>query len=186
MERRSPSCCRSQRPPLGAAPFEEFYRAYVDRVYRALVVTLSDPQLAREATDEAMARAWAHWRQVCSLGNPAGWVYRVGLNWATSWLRKVRREQALSEDGPHPPVHPPDPGATAAQEALTRLAVPQRAVVVCRILLDLSIAETATLLGVAEGTVKSRLARALATMRDMLREPSTQLSATSSTEPEQS
>jgi RNA polymerase sigma factor (sigma-70 family) len=149
-------------------PFEAFYRAHVDRVYRALAVTLGDPHLAREATDEAMARSYAHWRRVRTLENPGGWAYRVGLNWATSWWRKVRRE--LPQRPGDASVPPPDPEATAAQEALSRLAFPQRAVVVCRVLLDMSTAETAAVLGVAEGTVKSRLARALAALRATLEE----------------
>lgn len=159
--------------PVAAEPFEAFYRAQLDRVYRALAVTLGDPQLAREAADEAMARAYAHWRRVRGLDNPGGWVYRVGLNWATSWRRKLRRERALPDEPGAPVAAPaPDPAAgTAARQALARLPLPQRAVVVCRVLLDLSTAETAALLRVAEGTVKSRLARALAALRDTLTEP---------------
>jgi RNA polymerase sigma-70 factor (ECF subfamily) len=154
--------------------FEEFYRAHVDRVYRALAVTLGDPQLAREATDEAMARSYAHWSRLRKLDNPGGWAYRVGLNWATSWWRKLRRERALpaaDRDG-MPPVAPPDPAATAAQQALAELALPMRAVVVCRVLLDMSTVATAAALGIPEGTVKSRLARALAALRATLNEPS--------------
>jgi DNA-directed RNA polymerase specialized sigma24 family protein len=77
-------------PP--ADSFESFYAASVDRVYRALAVTLGDAHLAREATDEAMARAFVRWGQVAGCDNSGGWVFRVGLNWATSWRRKVRRE----------------------------------------------------------------------------------------------
>lgn len=150
--------------------FEAFYRAHLDRVYRALAVTLGDPQLAREAADEAMARAYAHWRRVRGLDNPGGWVYRVGLNWATSWRRKIRRERALPEEDRAGDGAPDPVAGTAAQQALARLPLPQRAVVVCRVLLDLSTAETAALLRVAEGTVKSRLARALAALRTTLTE----------------
>jgi RNA polymerase sigma-70 factor (ECF subfamily) len=162
------------REPAGAGgaaePFEAFYRAHVDRVYRALAVTLGDSQLAREAADEAMARAYAHWRRVRGLDNPGGWAYRVGLNWATSWWRKLRRERALPGGRRDAVVPPPDLEATAAREALARLALPSRAVVVCRVLLDMSTAETAVVLGVPEGTVKSRLARALAALRTALTE----------------
>jgi RNA polymerase sigma factor (sigma-70 family) len=153
-------------------PFEAFYRAHVDRVYRALAVTLGDPQLAREATDEAMTRSYAHWSRLRKLDNPGGWAYRVGLNWATSWWRKRRREWNLPVTG-HRSVAPPDPAATAAQQALAELALPMRTVVVCRILLDMSTVETASLLGVPEGTVKSRLARGLAALRAALAEPLT-------------
>ncbi|MFF5234640.1 hypothetical protein [Dactylosporangium sp. NPDC000521] len=41
--------------------FESFYRFEADRLHRALAVTLGDPQLAREAADEAMARIYANW-----------------------------------------------------------------------------------------------------------------------------
>lgn len=146
--------------------FEEFYRAELDRVYRALALTLRDPQLAREATDEAMTRAYAHWHRVRGLDNPGGWVYRVGLNWATSWWRRRHRERGLP---PSPAATaPPDPAATAVQAALAALPLPQRTVVVCRVLLDLSTADTAAVLGLAEGTVKSRLARGLAALRAAL------------------
>jgi RNA polymerase sigma-70 factor (ECF subfamily) len=149
--------------------FEAFYRANVDRVYRALAVTLRRDDLAHEAVDEAMARAYARWSVVRHLDNPAGWVFRVGLNWATSWWRKVRRERPPADDSSHPPSHHPPPDtALVARDALALLPTPQRAVVTCRILLDLTTAETAVALGLSEGTVKSRLSRGLASLRSTL------------------
>ncbi|MFF5083665.1 RNA polymerase sigma factor [Actinoplanes sp. NPDC000266] len=147
--------------------FEAFYRANVDRVYRALAVTLRRDDLAHEAVDEAMARAYARWPVVGELESPAGWVFRVGFNWATSWRRKLRRERPPVEDDAHPHHGPPD-GAIVARDALAMLPAPQRAVLTCRILLDLSTAETAAALGLTEGTVKSRLSRGLATLRSAL------------------
>lgn len=130
-----------------------------------MTLSLGDPDLAREATDEAMARAFARWGTVAVLDNPGGWVFRVGFNWACSWWRKLRRERPVPDRLPDV-VAPPDPVAMHALRVLGRLPRPQRAVVVCRVLLGLSTAETATALGVAEGTVKSRLARGLAALRD--------------------
>jgi DNA-directed RNA polymerase specialized sigma24 family protein len=151
-------------------PFEAFYRGNVDRIHRALCLTLGDANLGREATDEAMARAYARWPRVGVLDNPAAWVYRVGLNWAVSWWRKVRRERPTLADAPHPGVPPPDPAGLAARAALDRLPLTQRSVVVCRVLLELSTTETAAVLTISEGTVKSRLARALAALRTALTE----------------
>jgi RNA polymerase sigma-70 factor (ECF subfamily) len=139
--------------------FVPFYRGTRDRTVRALALTLGDVSLAAEAVDEAMARAYQRWAKVSTYDEPAGWVYRVALNWATSVLR--RRSRA-----PRPPVDraPTDVGPVsepAVAAALASLAVNHRAVVVCRFYLGLSEAETAATLGIRPGTVKSRLHRAL-------------------------
>ncbi|MBV1848805.1 RNA polymerase sigma factor [Catellatospora tritici] len=146
-----------------AAEFEEFYAGQRERVFRALAVTLRDPTLAAEATDEAMARGYARWAQLRTHANPGGWLYRVGLNWATSWWRKVRRERPLPES--EPAADSADPTALAL---LDTLPLAQRSVVVCRVLLQLSTAETAAALSLSEGTVKSRLSRALSHLRAAL------------------
>ncbi|RKN44217.1 RNA polymerase sigma factor [Micromonospora endolithica] len=150
--------------------FDDFYRDHVDRVHRALALAVGDATLAREAVDEAMARAYARWDRVRGLDNPAGWVFRVGLNWATSWWRKVRRERSPVRDTAHPTTAGPDPDGLAARAALARLPEGQRAVIVCRVLLDLTTAETAATLGLTEGTVKSRLSRGLTGLRVALSE----------------
>jgi RNA polymerase sigma-70 factor (ECF subfamily) len=156
----------SHDPPVDT--FEAFYAASVDRVYRALAVALGDVQLAREATDEAMARAFMRWQQVSGCDNPGGWVFRVGLNWATSWRRKLRRERVLPEAERGMPAGAAFEPGTDAVAALARLPVPARTVVVCRVLFDLSTAETAAVLRIAEGTVRSRLSRAMAVLRTEL------------------
>nr|WP_239162591.1 sigma-70 family RNA polymerase sigma factor [Actinoplanes rishiriensis] len=150
--------------------FEAFYRAHVDRVYRALAVTLRRDDLARDAVAEAMARAYARWHVVGGLDNPAGWVFRVGLNWATSWWRKARRERPPAEESHHPHTPATSAGELAARDALALLPTAQRAVITCRVLLDLTTAETAAALGLSEGTVKSRLSRGLAALRTALSE----------------
>ncbi|MGW4291723.1 RNA polymerase sigma factor [Micromonospora chersina] len=151
-------------------PFEQFYRDHVDRIHRALALAVGDPAVAREATDEAMARAYARWDRVRRLDNPGGWVFRVGLNWATSWWRKVRRERPPAEDRHPAAAAAPDPAGLAARSALELLPLSRRTVIVCRVLLDLSTAETAAVLDLTEGTVRSRLSRGLAELRAALAE----------------
>lgn len=156
------------RRPTSAGSFEDFYRGQVDTVYRALALTLNNAGLAREATDEAMLRAYTRWSLIRTYDNPGGWVYRVGLHWATSRWRRTRREQPLTEiTGTSAP---PDPAGVAARTALAGLSLDYRAVVVARVLLQLTTAETAEVLNLPEGTVKSRLARALRRLRTELRD----------------
>jgi RNA polymerase sigma factor (sigma-70 family) len=163
-------------PTPGALAFADFWTANRDAVARGLAVTLGDDDLGVEAADEAMARALARWDQVRGHTNPAGWTYVVGLNWARSRLRRRRREElrAVPADGlagSAALVDEPsfDPHLQAAIDALP---LDQRVVVVLRLGLDWSTAEVAAALEVAEGTVKSRLSRALARLAAELGEES--------------
>jgi RNA polymerase sigma-70 factor (ECF subfamily) len=169
----------------GGDSFDAFYRAEVDRLYRALAVTLGDRHVAREAVDEAMVRACVRWRTVGGYDRPGGWVYRVGLNWARSRWRKLQREEQLDppgdddgDGGADGHDGRPQPGPDAEVEgfggpalaALRDLPVDQRAVIVCRVLLDLDTAGTADVLGIPTGTAKSRLARGLDALRHQIEE----------------
>ncbi|MEP7046150.1 MAG: sigma factor-like helix-turn-helix DNA-binding protein [Ilumatobacteraceae bacterium] len=152
-------------------PFEEFYREQRDAIGRALALTLRDTQLAAEAVDEAMARAFQRWSRVQALDNPGGWVYRVGLNWSRSILRRALRpapvwvthRPASGDAGSVDPMIEP-----TIDRALAQLSFEQRAVVVCRLLIGYSEAQTAAALGIRPGTVKSRLARGTTRLQSLL------------------
>ncbi len=147
--------------------FESFYRAEAEGLYRALTVALGSTDLAREATDEGFVRAYQHWRKISRYDNPAGWVYRVSLNWARSRLRKTKREVITDEVLLPSTAMSTDPGL---MDAVSKLPIEFRSVVVLRYLLQWSTAEVAETLDVPLGTVKSRLSRALAQLRDSLGE----------------
>ena len=159
---------RADGPPetVTIADFDDFYRSRRDRIARALALTLGDAHLGAEAADEAMTRAYQRWSHVGGYDDPGAWVYRVGLNWATSFLRRRNRApKPLFEAGPTDigPLSEP-----TVLHALADLPVTQRAVVICRFYLGLNEAETAAALHVRPGTVKSRLHRALAHLRTRL------------------
>lgn len=153
---------RPAEPPL---EFATFYRQSHPTIARALAYTVGDTALGIEAADEAMARAYARWSVIGRYDNPAAWVHRVGLNWARSVLRRTTRRLPLRPrvDAVEPPVADP-----AVADALAQLEVRLRAVVVCRLLLDWSIDDTADALGIKPGTVKSRYHRALRILQSSL------------------
>jgi DNA-directed RNA polymerase specialized sigma24 family protein len=157
----------STEAAIAIMPFEDFYREQRAPIGRALALTLRDSQLASEAVDEAMARAYQRWNRVQSLDNPGGWVYRVGLNWSRSILRRSLRPAPVwvTTVGTVTDGSALDP---AIDRALAQLSIEQRAVVVCRLLIGLSEAQTATALGLRLGTVKSRLARASTRLQSLL------------------
>lgn len=160
------------------ASFDEFYRRCSDEVRRSLTLTLGSAELAADATAEAMARAYARWATVGGYDRPAAWVHRVALNWATSRFRKQRRETLTD---PTTVIHGGDarPGGRGGRtdapadhelaRAIARLSVDHRAVVVLRFVHDWPEADIATALGIAPGTVKSRLHRALTQLARELR-----------------
>lgn len=148
-------------PESSLVSFDEFFREHRDRVGRALALTLTDEDLGFEAADEAMAKALQRWDTVRQYSNPEGWVYRVGLNWARSFLRKRRRAKSKAALVARPHTTTDTPANTDLEGAIARLSDDHRSVVVLRFYWDLTTDQTAEVLGVAPGTVKSRLSRAL-------------------------
>lgn len=151
--------------------FEDFYRAERSTVLRAVVYALDDPDLGVEATDEAMTRAYERWHEVGAMANPAGWVFRVAVNHGRNRVRRrmLERRKPPPTERDRPDVEGvADP---ALAQALNRLSLDQRTVVVLRYHLDWSIEAIADALGCATGTVKSRLHRGLHRLESMLEAP---------------
>lgn len=152
--------------PEVVASFEGFYRTSWQQIYRAVAISVNDSDLAKEAVDEAMVRAYERWRKVSAMANPEGWVFRVALNWAMSRLR--RRKLQLRFGQPAGVLHDPDVADPKLVDAVRLLPHRHRNVVVARFLLDMSEADTAEALGIPRGTVKSRLSRALSALKEVL------------------
>jgi RNA polymerase sigma-70 factor (ECF subfamily) len=149
--------------------FDTFFERHHDEMVRALTLALGDADLGRDAAAEGFARALQRWSSVSGHSNRAGWVYRVGLNWARSRFRKTRRERfGLLVDVE---AWLPTPSDQELVQALRQLSLDHRTVVVGRYYLDWSEAQLAESLGIAPGTVKSRLSRALAHLTELMEQP---------------
>jgi len=148
-----------------AGSFESFYRTTRPRIFRAVALVLGNSDLALDATDEAMTRAAERWGVVGRYDNPAGWVYRVALNFAYSRLRRLSRERARLDFEPNYEDAIPDPHLL---EQVLSLPTGYRAVIVARFLLDWSVEETSSALQIPQGTVKTRTHRALRKLRRAL------------------
>lgn len=149
---------------MGDATFEACWHRDRDALRRALALSLGDSQLATEAVDEAFTRAYARWSRVGQMDDPTAWLYRVAMNWATSWLRKRRLRPVLPADELDRPAHDVIEDGSLL-EAVAALPPVHRSVVVLRFYLDWDVARIASALDVAPGTVKSRLHRALVRLR---------------------
>jgi RNA polymerase sigma-70 factor (ECF subfamily) len=149
------------------ASFETFYSLTRSRVFRAVALVLGNTDVAVDATDEAMARAAERWHEVGRYDNPAGWVYRVALNWARTRMRRLARERDGLEFEPGYEQALPDPDLI---EAVRSLPTGYRAVIVARFFMDWSVEQTARVLEIPEGTVKTRTHRALKRLRKAIEE----------------
>jgi RNA polymerase sigma factor (sigma-70 family) len=154
----------SSRVGEGTLGFERFWARERDRVYRALALSLGDASLASEAVDEAMTRALERWSSIGAYDEPAAWVYRVALNWATSRRRKLLRRPTRRDVELDRPTDDRLPDLDLAQQ-LASLRDVQRNVLVLRFYLQFTPTEIAGVLDLPVGTVKSHLHRGLEQLR---------------------
>ena len=135
--------------------FEAWYLAHHARMVAALVLTTGNADLARDAVDEAFARALDRWERVSQMESPAGWTYRVALNAARRGERRRSLERRLlTRQFPEAVVPEPAGELWAIVADLPRQ---QRAVVVLRYVADLTQVEIAQVLGISRSTVASTL-----------------------------
>lgn len=140
------------------AGFDDFVVARSGALLRTAYLLTRDRHLAEDLVRTALAKAWFARRRI--EGDPEPYARRIMVNeFATGRRRK---------SGEHPAAElpdrrrPPDEPHTDLWHALTTLSRRQRAVIVLRFFDDLTEAETASVLGVSVGTVKSQTSKALA------------------------
>ena len=140
-------------------------------------------EAAEDCGQEAMIRIWrnlANYRGECALES---WVYRIAANCCMDWLRKKKRDRSVSmeplkEQGFDPADPSPGTEEQAVQkderrrlrEAIRQLPDDQREALILTQLEKVPYEEAAQALGVSEGTVKSRVNRAKARLKEILSE----------------
>ena len=150
--------------------FTELARGAVTRLDRAARLILRDPELARDAVQEALIRAWRDLRGLRDPDRFDAWLHRLTVNVCLDIARHRRRRVIEVELDP---IDMPDvvdmAGALADREivdsAMRRLDESGRAIVVLHYFLGMPLSDVAATLGIPIGTVKSRLHRALGEMR---------------------
>ena len=135
---------------------------------------LRDQELARDAVQEAYIRAW---RDLPGLRDPDrldAWLHRLTVNACLDVARRRRRRPIEVELSPLSPPSVADSTVLVAdrdqlERGFRRLAAEQRAILVLHYYVGMSVPAVAETLDLPLGTAQSRLARALAIMRDTLR-----------------
>ena len=151
--------------------FEELFHRHRRQLYRLALITSRDPEDAKDALQDAMLKAHRKAPSFRHDASVSSWLYRIVVNACLDRLRrnKIHPVTPLDDDVWHygDPTSRVDT-VLVVERALRRLPLEQRAVVVAVDMQGYSVAETARLLGVPEGTVKSRCSRARAKLAKTL------------------
>ena len=145
------------------AEFTEFYAARVRALRRVAYLVVHDWHAAEDVTQRALVKVYRAWPRINKVTLEA-YVRRAVVNEALSHAARRSRDVVVSEVPDHPtPAESDQPLELGA--ALAALPPQQRAVVALRFVDDLSVADTAEVLRIAEGTVKSHTSKAMETLR---------------------
>jgi RNA polymerase sigma-70 factor (ECF subfamily) len=150
--------------------FGELFLRHHRQLHRLARLTSRSPEDAEDALQDAMLsahRAAGSFRHDASVRS---WLHRIVVNACLDRLRRAKAHPTapLEDDYPVADRTAQVETAIVVERALMRLPVRQRAAVVAVDMQGYSIADTAQLLGIAEGTVKSRCARARVRLAELL------------------
>jgi RNA polymerase sigma-70 factor (sigma-E family) len=165
---------RAVGPDGSAVDFVDVFRAHEAAALRLAYALTGDVGIAEDVVADAFARMYGRWRRD-RIDDPRAYLRRVIVNQVRGRFRRAAVQRKHRGDVPS------SQSTTAAADeglgdrdrlrrALSLLPPRQRATVVLRIVEDLSEAETAALLGVSSGTVKTQLSRGLERLRTALDE----------------
>ena len=166
---------RIQDDDLGA--FERFFDRYRVLIHRTAFGLTGDRQVAEEILQDTFLRAYRHRHSLRTDVSPVPWLHRVALNLCYSRLGRRRLPvEPIGETTQEVRDHNPEPADHVEREELRETirfgiaALPPKhqSVVVLYYLHGMSLSETSAALGIAVGTVKSRLHYALASLRGSL------------------
>lgn len=161
------------------ALFEILMRRYNQRLYRVSRVILRDDAEAEDVMQDAYVRAYEHLHQFAGKAAFSTWLTRIAIHEALARKRRRGRHEeldALTQNGDSMSIlksssPSPEEGTATTQmrelleQAIEHLPEAYRTVVVMREVEEMSVADTASSLGVTEAVVKTRLHRAHAMLR---------------------
>jgi RNA polymerase sigma-70 factor, ECF subfamily len=150
--------------------FGELFGRHRRQLHRLARLTTRTAEDAEDALQDAMLsahRGAGAFRHDAAVGS---WLHRIVMNACLDRLRRAKARPTTPLEDVYPVADRTAQVETAiaVQRALMRLPVEQRAAVVAVDMQGYSVADTAALLGVAEGTVKSRCSRARARLAELL------------------
>jgi len=142
------------------------------RLYSLTLSILRDEGEAEDAVQETLLKAWRSWGSVSGMDRPAAWLTRVCVNHCISRRRLLRARGwpplDLREEAGSAPARSSNAELIDMDRAYRRLSLKQRAAITLNYRHGYSIEECAVFMGCRPGTVRTHVARGLATLRKEL------------------
>jgi RNA polymerase sigma-70 factor (ECF subfamily) len=162
-------------PPADDAGLVAFCRRVYPPLVGGLTLHCRDRGVAEDVAQETLVRVWERWSTGHITGRPEAWAWRVAVNLASSRFRRRAAERRAyarldrRSAAAAAAAAPPDQAdQLTVRDAVAALPERQRAALILRYYADLPVAEVATALGCAEGTVKSLTHKAVESLRRRL------------------
>lgn len=161
-----------------AAAWEPLMLAHQEVVFRFVYLLLGDPDDAEDVAQETFLRAWDHLKRFDATRPLRPWLLSIASNLASNHRRSLGRylsalKRAFREQPTSPGIEERNLQRMEADQlwkAVQTLNVNDQQIIYLRYFLDLSVAETSDVLRIAQGTVKSRMSRALKKLRKIIRQ----------------
>lgn len=154
-----------------ASDFSAWVRDYQRSLLGFAQLIAGHPQTGEDLLQTALARAYLKWSKIGAAGqDPVGYVRRIIVNenaslWRHAWKRRERSTAILPE-----PPNRDDGSVDLTWSAVQALPPRQRTAIALRFYADLTVAETATVMGCSQGSVKTHTSRAVAKLKLALAE----------------
>ncbi len=160
------------------SPASEIYDRYSSRIYNFAYRFLRNSEAAEDAAQEVFVKMLKHANQFHGDAKLSTWLFSITANWCRDYLRKADNKTRESEDVlvtlPAPSDSSPDrtleqrENERRIQKALGALTAEQREAILLSRYQGLSYAEIAQIAGCSEGAVKTRVFRAMETLKKAL------------------
>ncbi|GAC1657157.1 MAG: sigma-70 family RNA polymerase sigma factor [Candidatus Dormibacteraceae bacterium] len=154
-----------------ATQFRELYEREYTPIFRSMRAMVFDTALAEDLCQEAFVRAYRARDRYQPTAPPGAWLHRIAVNVAISHLRREKLSRIIAPKlwlGPDRGDYDRIDAKTLVERAMARLSPKIRAAIVLHYYHGYTRDEIAGILGIPSGTVASRIAKAMAIMRDEL------------------
>lgn len=171
-----------QRAIRGEAPaFGSLYDHYQPKIYRFVLIKVSQREEAEDLTHQVFLNAWQNIKSYKNLGFPFGsWLYQIARNEVIDFYRTRKKSarieeidpEALSFDALNQQSAETSMALQKVRTSMLKLKPEQQDVIIMRFVEDLSLKETAAAMGKTEGAIKLLQHRAIDKLKELLKQQS--------------